>query len=763
MTRHFQCVVLALLPALPGAASAADTYAHTNGDWSSATTWTNGVPAATGLTVIGATYPATAAHSAFIFLSQNSYADTIYLGADAGTVGTLDLGGFTLSANHFYLDRGSVMRTGGGTLSLGSLNVLSFSFAPGDTVGDLFVGGNTTTVAVGNVTRSLMASSQATMTLGADLNLSSELDLQGTLNCNGHAISAANVMLGFPSGPCTLANRGPITAPELTVSSQFSPGLASFGLTAADSIGYLTLLGVNAGVLPAGLSLQQLILYSNSASSPMYSSVTTSAVGNVTSGVSVYPGSTLTLGADLAFPSNGAVDLQGTLNANGHLISANFISLGVSGGPFSLLNRGPLKVSESLTVSSQYTPGAMTFNLTTADTVYELDLYGVGTVLSPGIKLPSLYLYSNGASPPTYATAVTSTTTSLTLDAGVEPGCTLTLGANLNLGSYLSLNGTLSVNGYAISAGSVQLGLGGPFILSNRGPISTYNLSVSSQYTPGLTTFTLTPADSVSSFSLYGVSTVLGAGVGVRDLSLYSNLATPPTYATAATTAAGSVTNSIYIDPGCTLTMGADMALGSSADVRGILDAKGHALSASIIYMGYYDGPASFQNDGRVTANSWKQGSGTHARLSQLGDVLGTLLLTKNSALTVGDAAGQTTGLTIGNSTSADLSIDAGSDLTLEVNGLAGGWVFRWANPSGGDHIADLQNLINGGEITFSYLNGGTYALTTDSTYTYISVIGVPEPSTFGLVAIGLLAVRLRWVRGLHSLVARRRPRGPSV
>ena len=90
--------------------------------------------------------------------------------------------------------------------------------------------------------------------------------------------------------------------------------------------------------------------------------------------------------------------------------------------------------------------------------------------------------------------------------------------------------------------------------------------------------------------------------------------------------------------------------------------------------------------------------------------------------------------MTVGNSSTADLAIYDSSDLILEINGLAGGWVFRWANPGGGDHLADLQNLISGGEITFSYLNGGSYALTSGAASTYVSVIGVPGPSSLLLV-----------------------------
>jgi hypothetical protein len=111
------------------------------------------------------------------------------------------------------------------------------------------------------------------------------------------------------------------------------------------------------------------------------------------------------------------------------------------------------------------------------------------------------------------------------------------------------------------------------------------------------------------------------------------------------------------------------------------------------------------------------------------------------------------TGLTVNNRALADLSIDPTSDLDLEVNGLAGGWVFRWANPAGGDHIADLQALINADELTFSYLNGGSYSLSADSSFTYVNVTSVPEPSTLILTGVAFAAVLTRRRRRRRAVV----------
>jgi hypothetical protein len=78
------------------------------------------------------------------------------------------------------------------------------------------------------------------------------------------------------------------------------------------------------------------------------------------------------------------------------------------------------------------------------------------------------------------------------------------------------------------------------------------------------------------------------------------------------------------------------------------------------------------------------------------------------------------------------------------VNGLASGWVFRWANPAGGDHMADLQGLINAGEVVIAPLNGGSYNLSADAAYTYVNVVPVPELSALALslVAVGVVVRR---------------------
>jgi hypothetical protein len=499
MSRHFRCVVIALLAAVPRPATAADTGAVGDGDWSNVATWTNGVPGPMDNAYIGGGYPTGAALNATVNLSQNSSAGTVWLGFNPRTSGTLDLAGLTLSANNLYFGTGpesaaAVLRTGGGTLSINSTTYMY--------VGDLL----------------------------------------------------------------------------------FDPGDVTAGLSVFNS-----------------------------------ATATTVTTGNVTGGVYMN---------------------QGTLN----------------------------------------------------------------------------------------------------------------LGADLNLANALFLNGTLNANGHAIRAGVIELGWqsGAPFTLNNRGPITARSLLVSSRFSPAQTTFNLNSSDAVTGLNLYGISSNLPPDVSLAALFLYSNSATPPAYATASTSSAGNVTEIARVDPGCTLTLGADVTLASELDLGGTLNANAHAVSAGTIYVGRFGGPATIQHDGPLHTNTWNQSGGTRIRLNQPGDVLGTLLLNGNCVLTIGDAAGQMSGLTISDPITSDLFIDNTSYVILEVNGLAGGWVMRWANPIGGNHIADLQNLINAGAIndggmTFSYLNGGSYSLTTDSAYTYVSVVGIPEPSALAMSAVAAgLMVRLR-------------------
>ena len=167
----------------------------------------------------------------------------------------------------------------------------------------------------------------------------------GTLNLGNFNLTANNLYLGFNGG-----------------TGSISRGTGSF------NVGLLQLSSSNL-VMNANDRTEDLILRDGS-------SVTTAATANVTDGVRVWSGSTLTLGADLnagALFDSYTIEVSGansTLNAQGHKITAPTLSIGweypgtqVPGSHVvNFLNRGDLDVNE-LFVANQ------TLNLTATDRV----------------------------------------------------------------------------------------------------------------------------------------------------------------------------------------------------------------------------------------------------------------------------------------------------------------------------------------------------------------------------------------------------------
>ena len=442
-------------------------------------------------------------------------------------------------------------------------------------VDDVYIGGYYTSGAILNPTVTLTQAQSTYVVYFGSSNGSSP-----TLNLNGNALTAQIFDIGNgTSSMCTL-QRGSGGSLNITSAINVYNG-NSFTFAAADATPSLT---VNSGA-----------------------SVTTAVASNVTSSIVVNSGSTLNLGANLSL--NNSLDLRGTLNANNKNISAPYIYLGTNGGPFTLNNRGTITSSSQLYVSSYYnTGGALTFNLTAADSVTSFNLSGVNTTLPAGAAVNYLNLSSNNSSSnPANSTASTSAAGNVSTSVEVDAGSVLTLNAPLTLSQTLDLRGTINANNNAISASTIFLGLyNGPFALNNRGAITaTTSMYVSSFYSAGPLTFNLMAADHVNNLYLYGVTTSFASGSSVSSLVLTANTTgSNPQISSATTTAVGNITGSVEVDPGCTLTLGANLSLTSTLDLRGTLNANSHAISASYITLGGNGGPFTLNNRGAITANN---------------------------------------------------------------------------------------------------------------------------------------------------------------
>jgi hypothetical protein len=746
----------------PLAARAGDYGAVTSGNWNSSSTWTpSGIPGPSDRALIGSTIPSGAAATATVILTQNQQANHVELGRGAGTSGTLDLGNFNLIANALTLgDNGGTgaITRGTGFFDVANLRLSnsSLSMSASDRAHSLYLNDDdgsaiVSTAAVGNVTRWVSVGSGSTLTLGADLSVELDVNVQGnnsTLDAQGHRIIAGQLSLGYGGTNVQLLNRGDLTLSDLSVHNQ------NLNLRAADVVRTFQLHngGTTFATDPAA-TVDRLLLFDGSAA-------WTAAMGNVTEWVQVESGSRLTLGADLSLSTVNVQGNNSALDAQGHKITAFALRLGYGGGTnVQLLNRGDLTVNE-LYVSNQG------LNLRASDTVTTYYLSNGGTTFAPGAVVQSLYL-SNGA------TATTAAAGNITSTIKVESGSTLTLGSDLSVTGLVDVSGTnstLNAQGHKITAGTLNLVAGTNAQLQNKGDLAVGNLSVSSMNLHLSATDTVT-----NSVRVYTNGTVtLGADLSVTGLvdiafdnstldaqghritagSLYlgynggsnvqllnrGDLAVGNLFlrnVNLTLGAADTVTNSIKVHDSGTLTLGADLSVTGSVEVAwgsSTLDAQGHNITADTLFVGYPAGTrAKLLNDGAITVANWYQDNSTRVELNDGNDAVQFLSLSGFSNLTVKSAL---TGLTLDGASADSLSLNniSPGTLTLELNGLQAGWVFRWANPDGGDHIADLNALIGQDRIQFSLSNGAQYEIVSQGGYTYI-VQPVPEPGSVLLIA----------------------------
>ena len=143
----------------------------------------------------------------------------------------------------------------------------------------------------------------------------------------------------------------------------------------------------------------------------------------------------------------------------------------------------------------------------------------------------------------------------------------------------------------------------------------------------------------MTNLSLNNATSTLNSSVS--SLSLINN-------SVATTTAAGSVTGSVYADSGSTLNLGAALNLSGNLDIRNgsTLNMNGNAVSANEVLLGYYGSSAvTVQNQGTLAANYLYLGNGTSYHFLP-SDSVGYLNLSSGSSATTA-AIGNITGSAI--------------------------------------------------------------------------------------------------------------------
>jgi hypothetical protein len=268
-------------------------------------------------------------------------------------------------------------------------------------------------------------------------------------------------------------------------------------------------------------------------------------------------------------------------------------------------------------------------------------------------------------------------------------------------------------------------------------------------YGPATPAGAITNRGAITATNLYVAyqSFNLGASDAVGNLILYNS--------SSATAAAGNVTTSVlqYGDGanGGTFTLNAPLTLTGSLDVRnaGTIAAQGNAITANGVIVGYSgstNNASQLTNAGPVTTSSLYVGQQSQATLTSGVSTISSILnVSTGSTLRVRSDGTNTAQLSVTNSDVSAVNILDNSKLTFNLDGARAGWVMRWANPAGGNHIADFNALISAGRIDFTFVNGATVQVTTDASYTYLFQ-PVPEPATVFAVGAAVLAAGA-WVR----------------
>ena len=293
----------------------------------------------------------------------------------------------------------------------------------------------------------------------------------------------------------------------------------------------------------------------------------------------------------------------------------------------------------------------------------------------------------------------------------------------LNLGNY-TLSAASLIIGDSGNTGTVQRGAGGTLALSNDLQVNSAN------------SFTFGSADVTPNLSTFGASATL---------------------TTASTT---NVTNSVQISNGGTLNLGANLSLTSYFIVGGngsiaptFVNAGGYMISAASMSLTQ---SATLTGENGLSLGTLELGSGNANTIHGLNDTVNNLVIENASTLTIAQASGQLSGFTLSGNNAVNLNILDTSVLNLQFGANSSpNWIFRWADPSGGNWISTLNSDIASGQISVSSPDG--YSVYDQGGYTYIGNPGaaVPEPSSFVLFGLGAVT--------LVTAVIRRRSRPIAV
>ena len=548
----------------------------------------------------------TAGTSNVISSASVDYGSKLTLGApmtlsgnlDLERTSTLDMAGHPLTASQVLLGWNSnqpftllnrapitaaYLEVGSGTLNLNaSDNVATFDidFATStlsSSVSSLYLSYNSkaTTTPVGNVEGYVGLDLSSSLTMGAAMTLTGNLDLErsSTLDMAGHPLTAFQVLLGWNNNqPYTLLNRAPIMATYLQV------GIGSFNLSASDNV---TNFSLDYATSTLSSSVSSLTLsYSSQA--------TTTPAGNVTGSVGVDLGSTLTMGAPMTLTGNLDLERSSTLDMGSHPLNAYSVQFSWNKNqPYTLLNRAPI-------MATYLEVGIGTFNLSASDNVTNFYLDFAASTLSSSVANLTLSYTSQATTTPS---GNVGGYVSLDLSSSLTMGAAMTLTGNLDL----ERSSTLDMAGHPLTANVVQLGWNNnlPYTLLNRAPITATYLEV------GLGTFNLSASDNVTNFYLDYASSTLSSSVSNLTLSYTSQATTTP---------AGNVGGSVSLDLSSSLTMGAAMTLTGNLDLErsSTLDMAGHPLTASVVQLGWNQNqPYTLLNRAPITAAYLEVGLGT--------------------------------------------------------------------------------------------------------------------------------------------------------